>query len=99
VLDYFIENKPSCKIYNVTPDSSVDLHSLARKVINISGKDLPVLIAQPGMGLDYSGDNALLHKEIKECKFTAIDDAIKELYEWYSNNKYLINKELLLFDK
>lgn len=99
VLDHFIQNKPAYKVYNVTPDCSIDLYSLAKKVINISGKDLPVLISQPGMGLDYSGDNTLLHKEIKELKFTAIDDAIKELYDWYSNNKHLINREVLLFDK
>ncbi len=99
VLEHFIENKPAYKVYNVTPDCSIDLYSLARKVINISGKDLPVIVSQMGTGLDYSGDNTLLHKEIKNLKFTAIDEAIKELYKWYSNNKHLIDRNVLLFDK
>ncbi len=99
VLDYFTGNKPAYKVYNVTPDSSIDLYSLARKVITISGRDLPVIISQPGMGNDYSGDNTRLHREIKNLKITPLDEAIKELYEWYSNNKHLINREVLLFDK
>jgi len=49
ILEYFIENKPKHKAYNITPNRSVDLLSLAKKVRKISGKKLPIKIAKNGM--------------------------------------------------
>jgi len=99
ILDYFIENKGQYSSYNVTPDKSIELYKLAEKVIEISGKNLPVLVDQPGLGLEYSGDNARLHNEIKNLKFPSIDKSIEKLYKWYSDNINLIDKEILLVDK
>lgn len=99
IIDYFIENSGKYKTYNITPDVSVSLFDLAQKIKKISGKNLPIKIAQDGLGFDYSGDNSRLHREIKSLNFTPIDAAISSLYNWYSENKDLINKDLLLFDK
>jgi len=99
VLEYFIENKWQYPTYNVTPDKSIELYELAEKIKKISGKDLPVLIGQPGKGLEYSGDNTRLRNEIKDLKLTSMDESITKLYRWYSENIHLINKDFLLFDK
>jgi GDP-L-fucose synthase len=99
VLEYFIENKPKYNAYNITPDKSIELYELAEKVLKISGKDLPIIVKEENLGLEYSGDNSRLRQEIKSIKFTETDKAIKELYEWYNQNSSLINKEYLLFDK
>ena len=99
VLEYFIENKPKHNAYNVTPDESIELYELAEKIRKISGKNLPVIVKEEGLGLEYSGDNSLLKKEIVSLKFTEIDKAIKELYEWYNQNHRIINKDCLLLDK
>jgi len=99
ILEYFIENKPKYNAYNVTPDESIELYELAEKVREISGKNLPVIIKETGLGLEYSGDNSRIKTEIKNLKFTEIDKAIKELYEWYNQNHRIINKDCLLLDK
>ena len=99
ILDYFIRNNVSYKAYNVTPDSGIELHTLAEKVRDISGKDLTILVGKPGMGLSYSGDNRRLREEIPDLRLTPIDDALKQLYGWYSENKHLINRDFLLHDK
>jgi len=99
ILDYFISNDGKFKSYNVTPDSAIELYKAADKVRKISGKDLPIIVGKPGMGLEYSGSNARLRNEIANLKLTNIYDAIKKLYHWYLENKYLINRDLLLFDK
>ena len=99
ILEYFIENKPKYNAYNVTPNESIELYELAEKVKKISGKNLPVIVKEEGLGLEYSGDNSLLKGEIKSLKFTEIDKAIKELYEWYNQNHRIINKDCLLLDK
>jgi len=99
VIDYFIENEGNYKSYNVTPDESIELYALAEKIRKISGKDLSIKVAQDGLELEYSGDSTRLRREIKQITFTPIDEAITKLYNWYSSNKELIDKELLLFDK
>jgi GDP-L-fucose synthase len=99
VLEYFIENKPQYPIYNVTPDKAIELYEIAEKILNISGKNLPVKVAQSGMGLEYSGSNARLRNEIKDLKLTSMDESIEKLYKWYFGNIHLINKDCLLFDK
>ncbi|EKE04057.1 MAG: hypothetical protein ACD_20C00109G0012 [uncultured bacterium] len=99
ILDYFIQNKSNHKAYNVTPDHPIELYKLAEKIKEISGKDLPIIIKQPDMGLEYSGNNRCLRKEIKDLKFTSFNESISQLYNWYLDNKNLINTELLLFDR
>jgi GDP-L-fucose synthase len=99
ILDYFIQNNPLHKAYNVTPDESIELYVLAEKIRAISGKDLPILVGNPGMGLSYSGDNGRLRGEIPNLLLTSIDDALKQLYGWYSENRHLVNREFLLYDK
>jgi UDP-glucose 4-epimerase len=99
VLDYFIQNTPQYKEYNVTPDASTELYTLAEKVKIISGKNLPIVVAQKGMGLEYSGDNTRLRQELKDLVFTPLDNAIAYLYEWYMGNRNSIKREVLLVDK
>ena len=99
VIEHFINCEPKYKAYNVSPDESIELKTLAEKVKQISGKDIPIMIKNEGMGVEYSGDNSRLKKEIPGLKFTPIDEAIKKLYDWYAEHIEIINKELLLVDK
>jgi len=99
ILEFFIENDSSFKCYNVTPDCSIELYLLAEKIKILSGKKIPIVVAKDGMGLEYSGDNTRLKNEIKMLKLTAIDDSLYVLYKWYYDNRELINKSLLLYDK
>jgi len=99
ILEYFIENEVKYKAYNITPNHPIDLYSLAEKIKDISGKNLLIKVDKPGMGLEYSGDNSRLRNEISDIKFTPTDEAIRELYNWYLENKHLINPKFLLTDK
>jgi len=99
VIEYFIEHKPKYKVYNVTPDDSIELKTLAEKIRSYSGKDLEIKIAKPGMGIEYSGSNQRLRDEIPNLCFTEIDGAIAQLYEWYKSHFHLINRDALLKDK
>jgi GDP-L-fucose synthase len=99
ILDYFIQFRAQHKEYNVTPDESIELYALAEKVRLIAGKDLPIVLAQNGLGLEYSGDNNRLKNEIRALRFTPIDKTIAKLYEWYREHKRSIKQELLLIAK
>lgn len=99
ILNWFIENNPRYQAYNITPKTSISLYELALMIRKISGKDLPIYIAQDGMGLEYSGDNTRLLNEYPDMTFTTLEDSISNLYEWYYKQKSNIKIENLLFDK
>ena len=92
------EDIPS-QSYNVTPESAVELKTLAQMVTQVTGRDAPILIKEPGMGLEYSGDNARLQKTFPGLKLTPLDKSIAELYVWYQARKHTINQDLLLKDR
>ncbi len=99
ILEHFLFNKGEFSSYNVTPDHAVELKLLAEKVKSISKKNLPIVIAQDGMGMEYSGDNTRLHREMPTLVFAPIDIAIATLFRWYQENMHSIDRECLLVDK
>jgi GDP-L-fucose synthase len=99
IVKYFVLNSPHHRVYNVTPDKSIELMKLAELVRAISGKELQICIANPALRLEYSGDNSRLRRELPDFVFTDFDSAIRKLYSWYEMNKGKINRELLLQDK
>lgn len=99
VVRHFLLAEDARGAYNVTPDEAVELKALAEMVVRISGKDLPVRIAQPGLGVEYSGDNRRLKDEMPGFPFTPLEHAVRSLYGWYAEHRHLIRRELLLVDK
>lgn len=85
--------------YNVTPDATVSLRVVAEKVRRTSGKGIEIRVAQPGMGVEYSGDNARLRRALTDFRFTNVDEAIGRLYRWYEARRGELKRELLLSDK
>lgn len=99
VLDHFITQSPVEKSFNITPDNSVELLKIAEMVRDVSSNHVEIKVAQQGLGMEYSGNNALLKSEMRDLKFTPIEHAIQQLHGWYLQNKTSINKDLLLVDK
>jgi GDP-L-fucose synthase len=99
IIDQFITKETDQKVFNITPDDSVELLTLAEMVRKISGKNLKIILKEEGLAMEYSGNNSRLKKEIKGLKFTPLGLAIEKLYKWYAENRHLINKNLLLTDK
>jgi GDP-L-fucose synthase len=99
VIEHFIHNKPVSPAYNVTPDSSVELTSIAELVRTRSGKEVPINISEQGMGMEYSGNNARICTALPGLAFTPLAAAIDHLYSWYEDRKDLIDKNALLIDK
>ncbi len=99
VIEHFIHNKAEQSAYNITPNSAVDLYTIARIVLSCSGKDLPIVIKESGMGPEYSGCNERLRRIFPCLDLTPLDEAVRRLYEWYENNREHIDVEKLLFDK
>jgi len=98
IVEYFIQNPPLYKFYNVGNGEHVDLFTIAEKIKEISWKNIEIEIKNPGMNNQYTCDNSLLKEELKNFKFTKIDEAIKKLYTWYFENKDKIKNKNFLID-
>ena len=98
ILEYFIENELKYNSYNIVPDKSVELLELARIVQMKCENNNQILVAQSGLGREYTGDNARLKDEVL-VNFTDIEVAVEKLIKYYNANLNLIDKELLLYDK
>lgn len=99
IMRWFIKNTPSKKQYNVCTGTRIDLLTIAKKIRQISGKKLDIIIKENGFKSEYTGSNKRLLNEIKEIKFTKTDDAIRNLYSYYVDNKKIINyKDIYALD-
>jgi UDP-glucose 4-epimerase len=99
VVERFLTGGHAEAAYNVAPDWTNDLYDLAVAVRARSGKDVPIVVREPGSGLPYCADNARLRREVPDVRFTAMDEAIDALYDWYSANRSAIDRSALLVDK
>jgi len=95
IVKWFIENKMREQAYNVCSGQALDFKTLAEKVVGISGKKLKIIIKSETTR-EYSGDNSRLMAELKDFKFSPIDESINSLYQWYSANQHVIEKSELI---
>lgn len=99
ILEFFIENDTKYKSYNIVPSQTAELLEIADIVRDLSKSKKEILLSQEGFGLDYTADNARLLKEFENAQFTSLKSAIAKLYEYYKENKNMINPVLLKIDK
>ncbi len=98
VIERFFTHDPAHHAYNVSATEPVHLLDLARLVVRLSGKDVPVVVANEGMGAQYSGDGRRLRIELPDLVPPSVEQAVAELYDWYTQRRAAIDRSLLLVD-
>lgn len=98
ILGKIISAKPAEKFLNVCSGEPVELAKLARKVLLATGAKVEVLTANPGFGMEYTGDNSRLRKEIGKLELTPIDISIGALVDFYRKLLPILNKKSFLID-
>ncbi|MEK7131242.1 MAG: NAD(P)-dependent oxidoreductase [Patescibacteria group bacterium] len=83
ILDYFIANKPPETFYNVGRGETIDLITIAKKVLALTGKNVPIVVQNPEMNKEYSGNIDKLKTAIGEISFTDLDKSLADLVEYY----------------
>jgi GDP-L-fucose synthase len=99
VIERFFTCEARHDAYNVSAEHTWELLDLARLVVGLSGKDLPIVVAHEGLGPEYSGDDGRLRDELPDFAFTAVEDAVTRLYEWYEERRGSIDRAALLADE
>lgn len=97
IIEWFVNNEPKYKTYNVTSGKKVNLKSIAEEILKISKKDLKIIICKEGLAKEYTSSNKRLMKEISDFNFTDNNEAYKELYMWYLKNEDIIDFQSLLY--
>lgn len=80
VIEYFVNNPTDEKFINVTPTESVEIVDLAKIVNNFSDYKSEIIIKNPGMNREYTGDNTKLLSLIKDFEFTSYEDGMRKFY-------------------
>ncbi len=86
ITAHFIEHGAACKACNVCTGAPVDLVSIAGIINGVGSHKSPVKVLNEGLNTEYSGSNGKLLKELGKFRFTALKDAISEMYSCFSRN-------------
>jgi UDP-glucose 4-epimerase len=95
---WFIEHPAPQRAYNVCTGAPVALSTLASIVAEVSGRNPEIIVREPGMGTEYSGDNTRLLRTLGGFRFTEMRESVGRLYAWYKAHKEEIDPALLRFD-
>ena len=89
ILELFLRGEPRHRSYNICPDHTPDLVSIAHLIQEVHGKEVAVIIQEEGTKPEYSGDNSRFVQEFGWNCFIDMKQAIAELYEWYQQTSQL----------
>lgn len=95
VVKWVIANHPKKKVYNVCSGKVYDFKTVAQKVSGLSESKLDIIVKKEGLGIEYSGDNSRLMQEMTGIQFWGLDDSVADLFNWYRENKHLLDKSQL----
>lgn len=85
--------------YNVTPVAPVRLLEVAEMVVAVSGKRVPIAVADDGMGLDYYGDGSKLRAALPDWTAASVSEGVATLYRWYADHRDAVDGAALLVDR
>lgn len=97
IVQYFVDNTPRYHTYNLCSGTSIDLITIANKVREISGVNVPIYVCKEGLANEYTADNTRLMKEVGSFEFSQICDTIQSLYGFYRENESSIDMMSLLY--
>lgn len=96
MLEYFVEHDQQYRTYNIGTGKPIDLVTIAKRIVIITKKNIPIRFEKKGLNLEYTCATVRLHKELSGFQYTDFDTALSRLYDWYKNRKTLLRKELLI---
>lgn len=91
ILEWFIENNPIYKHYNVCTGTSIDLLTIANIIKKEMATESRIIVHKEGFKTEYSGSNCRLLNELSGFEFTNLDIAIRKLIEFYTKSENIVN--------
>ncbi len=85
ILDHFLTMQPIHKEYNITTGITADLITVANIINEVSDFRSDIIVENPGLNSEYSGDNSRLLLECQGFRFQTMRDSISDLYSFYKS--------------
>lgn len=85
IVEFFIENKPKYNIFNLTPTQSISLKEIAEIINEISDFKSEIVIKNPLMNYEYTGDNSRLREMLPNFRFTSYKEGLEKFYSEYKS--------------
>lgn len=82
IVEYFIQNWAAHKIINITPNESISLCEIANLVNHIGNANNRIVVKNPVLNNEYTGDNSVLLQEIPDFNFTPMEVGLEKLYHY-----------------
>lgn len=99
IIEWFLNYEPKEKVYNICTGKTYSLSDIAKMILEILNKDIPIEVLLKGYGIEYSGDNSRLCSEMHNLQFTPMRKAIGILVQWYQQNINQIPYEVIKENK
>lgn len=96
IMDWFLQNNPEQKHYNICSGRKTDLYSLACMIREEVGAACDILVSEEGYKPEYTGDNSKILQEIGDFQFKEYRETIKLLVQYYRENIDMIDGDKLL---
>lgn len=97
-IEFFLNSKPKHKLYNLGRGKKINLKFIAERVVELTGKNMPITIAVPGLNKEYSCSISRFLEENPGFTFTDFDETLKELISYYAELLPTIDKSVFLTD-
>lgn len=96
IVDQIIKNKPRETFYNVGSGKQVDLLTITKIILDVTGKDVPIIISKEGLNNEYTCDIRKLSDELNDLEFTDLKKSVLLMVEYYKNILPNLDKKLFL---
>lgn len=83
IVDRCIEEESKDKLINIVPTESIDLISLAKLINKVSNFKSEIIVLNEGLNIQYTAENEVLLRNMKNFKFTSYEQGVKDLYKYY----------------
>lgn len=91
IVEWFIENEPIHKHYNVCTAAHIDLVTIAHMIKQEINIDSKIIVKKEGFKREYSGSNCRMLLELPSLEFTKFNVALRKLIEYYIQSENLVN--------
>ena len=99
ILEKMLNNKCIFKSYNISSGNTMDLVTIANIINEISDFKSEIVVENPGLNHEYSGDNRRLLNEIGEYKFQSMWESICALFYYYKSILQKIDADVICNDE
>ena len=97
MTEWIINAIPQRHDYNAVTGQGVYLSEIAKMIVDIAKKDVPIYIAKEGNAFEYTGSNQALLEEIGDFDYIQMKTAIERMIVFYQEHWSEIDGEKLLY--